>query len=99
MEIIVKNFDENNKKDRSIKTTKKAKDKVDKNNKSDVEQVRRTLQLVVSVQFCSKTALRIFLIFCMKVPYYKSKKRARRFFRKNSGSLIIHENVPKNGPK
>ena len=46
MEIIVKNFDENNKKDRSIKTTKKAKDKVDKNNKSDVEQVRRTLQLV-----------------------------------------------------
>ena len=46
MEIIVKNFDENNKKDRSRKTTKKAKDKVDKNNKSDVEQVRRTLQLV-----------------------------------------------------
>ena len=28
----------------------------------------------------------------MKVPYYKSKKRARRFFRKNTGSLIIHEN-------
>ena len=27
------------------------------------------------------------MIFCMKVPYYKSKKRARRFFRKNSGSL------------
>ena len=49
MEIIVKNFDENNKKDRSIKTTKKAKDKVDKNNKSDVEQVRRTLQLVLDV--------------------------------------------------
>ena len=57
-------------------------------------------QLVVSSpQFFSKTALRIFLIFCMKVPYYKGKKRARRFFRKNSGSLIIHENVPKNGPK
>ena len=26
------------------------------------------------------------------LPYCKSKKRARRFFRKNSGSLIIHEN-------
>ena len=50
MEIIVKNFDENNKKDRSIKTTKKAKDKVDKNNKSDVEQVRRTLQFSTSVE-------------------------------------------------
>ena len=67
MEIIVKNFDENNKKDRSIKTTKKAKDKVDKNNKSDVEQVRRTLQLVVSNPKISKTALTIFLIFCMKL--------------------------------
>ena len=54
MEIIVKNFDENNKKDRSIKTTKKAKDKVDKNNKSDVEQVRRTLQLVVSQRISQK---------------------------------------------
>ena len=33
------------------------------------------------------------MIFCMKVPYYKSKKRARRFFRKNSGSLIMRKNV------
>ena len=33
------------------------------------------------------------MIFCMRVPFYKSKKRARRFFRKKSGSLIIHENV------
>ena len=29
----------------------------------------------------------------MKVPYYKGKKRARPFVRKNTGSLIIHENV------
>ena len=28
----------------------------------------------------------------MKVPYYKGKKLTRPFFRKNSGSLIIHEN-------
>ena len=39
------------------------------------------------------------MIFCMKVPYYKSKKRARRFFRKKSGSLIIHENVSIFRPK
>ena len=50
-------------------------------------------RLVVSEQFFSKTALRIFLILCMKVPYYKSKKCTRPFFRKNTGSLIIHENV------
>ena len=37
------------------------------------------------------------MIFCMKVPYYKGQKRARGFFRKKSGSLIIHENVSKNG--
>ena len=39
------------------------------------------------------TALRIFLIFCMNVHWVKGKKRTRRFFRKNSSSLIIHENV------
>ena len=51
-------------------------------------------QLIVSsYQFFSKTALRIFLIFSMKVPYYKGKKRARRFFRKNSGSLIMRKNA------
>jgi hypothetical protein len=50
-------------------------------------------------QFSRKTALRIFLIFCMNVPYYKGKKRTRRFFQKNSGSLIIHENVSKNEEK
>ena len=33
------------------------------------------------------------MIFCVKVPYYKGQKRAQRFFRKDSGSLIIHENV------
>ena len=51
-----------------------------------------TLQLVVSEQFLSKTALRILIIFCMKVPYYKGKKLTQPFFRKSSGSLIIHEN-------
>ena len=35
----------------------------------------------------------------MKVPYYKGKKRTRRFSQKNSGSLIIHENVSKNEEK
>ena len=65
---------------------------------SDVEPLDK-VQVTVSEQFFSKTALRIFMIFCMKVPYYKSKKRARQFFRKKSGSLIIHENVPKTGPK
>ena len=49
--------------------------------------------LVSNNQFFSKTALRIFLIFCMKVPYYKGKKRTRRFFRKNSGSLIMRKNA------
>ena len=29
----------------------------------------------------------------MKVPYYKGKKRTRRFFRKNSGSFKNHKNV------
>ena len=33
----------------------------------------------------------------MKVPYYKGQKCTRPFFRKNSGSLINHENVLKNG--
>ena len=54
-------------------------------------------RLVVSEQFFSKTALRIFLILCMKVPYSEGKKRTWRFSRKKSGSLIIHENVLKNG--
>ena len=35
----------------------------------------------------------------MKVPYYKGKKLTRRFFKKKSGSLIIHENVSKNEEK
>ena len=48
-------------------------------------------------QLFLKTALRIFLILCMKVSYYKGQKLTRPFFRKNSGSLIIHENVLKNG--
>ena len=47
----------------------------------------------VREHFSRRTALRIFLIFCMNVPYYKGKKRTRRFFRENSCSLIIHKNV------
>ena len=39
-----------------------------------------------------RTALRIFPIFCMNVPYYKVTQRTRRFFREKSSSLIIHEN-------
>ena len=35
----------------------------------------------------------------MKVPYYKGKKRTRRFSREKSGSLIIHENVSENEEK
>ena len=48
--------------------------------------------VVVSYHFSRITAPRIFLIFCMNVPYYKDKKRAQRFSREKSGSLIIHEN-------
>ena len=62
----------------------------------------RTLQLVVSYQNFSKMALTIFFIFCMKVPYYKGKKRSQAFFRKNSRSREIGPNGPKtaqNGPK
>ena len=51
----------------------------------------------VREHFSRRTALRIFLIFCMNVPYYKQKKRTRPFFRENSCSLIIHENMLKNG--
>ena len=29
----------------------------------------------------------------MNIPYYKGKKRTRRFFREKSSSLIIHENM------
>ena len=43
-------------------------------------------------QFFSKTAWRIFSIFCMRVPYDKDKKCTRLFFKKKSDSLIIHEN-------
>ena len=48
---------------------------------------------VVRSQISWITALRIFLIFCMNVPYYKGKKPTRPFFQENSSSLIIHENV------
>ena len=32
------------------------------------------------------TALRIFLIFCMNVPYYKGKKRTQPFFQESCSS-------------
>ena len=49
----------------------------------------------VREQDFSKTALRIFLIFCMNLLYHKGKKRTRPFVRENSGSFNNHENVPK----
>ena len=45
------------------------------------------LGIIGSYQFFSKTALTIFLIFCMKVQDYNGKKRTRRFYRKNSNFL------------
>ena len=48
-----------------------------------------------SLQFFSKTALRIFLIFCTNVLHDKRKKRARRFVQKNFGSSTKYENVVK----
>ena len=50
---------------------------------------------LVSNQFCSKTALTIFLIFCMKVHHYKGKKLTRRFFRKKSQFFFISNFVSK----
>ena len=47
-------------------------------------------------------ALTIFFILCLKVPYYKGKKRSQAFFRKNSRSRDFGPNGPKmaqNGPK
>ena len=42
-----------------------------------------------------KTALTIFLIFCMKVHHYKGKKTTRRFFRENSQFFFISNFVSK----
>ena len=42
---------------------------------------------LVCLLFFRKTAHRIFPIFCMNVPYYKGKKRTRRFSREKSGSF------------
>ena len=42
---------------------------------------------LVHLLFFRKTAHRIFPIFCMNVPYYKGKKRTRRFSREKSGSF------------
>ena len=51
---------------------------------------------LVSKQFFSKTALRIFLIFCIKVLTIRARNVHGGFPKKKSGSLIIHENVSKN---
>ena len=50
--------------------------------------------VVVSHQNFSKMALTIFFIFCLKVPYYKGKKRSQAFFRKNSRSRDFGPNGP-----
>ena len=58
---------------------------------SSQRQLRSGLVLLVrwsvSLLFFRKTAHRIFPIFCMNVPYYKGKKRTRRFSREKSGSF------------
>ena len=56
---------------------------------TSVELRPGNVSLLVRKQFFSKTALRIFLIFCMKVPDYKDMKTTRAFFEKNSGSFKI----------
>ena len=56
---------------------------------------RNSWLIIVSEQFFSKTALTIFLIFCMKVHHYKGKKRTRRFFRENSQIFFISNFVSK----
>ena len=43
----------------------------------------------VRYRFFRRTVHTIFPIFCMNVPYYKNKKRTRRFFREKSGSFKI----------
>ena len=64
---------------------------------SEVEHVVHDVTVgnvaLICLHFSGKTALRIFPIFCMNVPYYKVTQRTRRFFREKSSSLIIHENV------
>ena len=44
---------------------------------------------LVRRQNSRRTALRIFPIFGMNVPHYKTKKRTRPFFRENSGSCTM----------
>ena len=55
--------------------------------------VCQSVSLLVSQLKIWRTALTIFLIFCMNVPYYKTKKRTGPFFREKSGSFNNHENV------
>ena len=54
--------------------------------------------LLVSQLKIWRTALTIFLIFGMNVPYYKTKKRTRPFFREKSGSFNNHKLVFLNDP-
>ena len=53
---------------------------------------------VVVIRVCS-FSLRIFVIFCMKAPYYKGKKCTQRFFPKNSGSFKMLRNSAYSAPK
>ena len=55
--------------------------------------VGRSVGRLVSEHVFSKTALRIFLIFCMKVQHDNGSKRTRPFVREKSGSFNNHENV------
>ena len=58
-----------------------------------VLSVGRSVCLSVYRQFSRKTSLRILPKLGMKLQHDEGKKRTRPFVRKNSRSLIIHENV------
>ena len=55
------------------------------------------VRLSVRYHFSRKTVPTILPKLCMKVQHDKNRKRTRPFVRENSYSLIIHENVLKNG--
>ena len=61
--------------------------------------VRPSVSRLVSYHIFSKTGHEIVLIFCMKLDIDNRKKLTKPFLAKNSGSLIIHENVSKNEEK
>ena len=55
--------------------------------------VRWSVGWSVYKQFSQKTSLRILPKLGMKLQHDEGKKRTRPFVRKNSRSLIIHENA------